>query len=333
MSVAESQPAVPKPSVRWFHLTPDRLILALLVIEGLLWLSDRIGWPVWHKGYAVLTAVASVAMAMLVMLVWFAGSLVLRWRFQFSMRSLLVLVVAVALPCSWLAVEMKEAREQREAVEAITKATGAVIYDYEKDRSGRWIRNPQLTAPLWLVNLLGRSFFSNVVFAKVMPGTELGHLKTLNHLQTLCLDGTSITDAGLEHVVGMSRLRELYLCDTQITDAGLGHIKRLKELETLWLDGTAITDAGLKHLKGLNQLQSLFLNFTGITDAGLENLEGTKQLRQLYLQNTRITDAGLKRLTGLKELTTLWLWETDVTEEGILELHKVLPKCEISDGP
>ena len=38
-------------------------------------------------------------------------------RFQFSLRSLLVLVVVVAVPCSWLAVEMKKAREQKEAVE------------------------------------------------------------------------------------------------------------------------------------------------------------------------------------------------------------------------
>ena len=45
---------------RWYRLTPDRLVLLLLVVEALLWLSDRLGWPAWHKGYAVLTAVAVV---------------------------------------------------------------------------------------------------------------------------------------------------------------------------------------------------------------------------------------------------------------------------------
>jgi hypothetical protein len=59
--------------VRWFHVTPDRLILRLLVVECLLWLSDRLGWPTWHKGYAVLTAAAVVGAAILVMLVWFAS--------------------------------------------------------------------------------------------------------------------------------------------------------------------------------------------------------------------------------------------------------------------
>ena len=92
---------------RWFHLTPGRFVIGLLAVEGLLWLSDRFGWLGWHKGYAVLTGVASVGVAMVLMLVWFAVAVVFRRRFQFSMRSLLVLVVVVAVPCSWLAVEMR----------------------------------------------------------------------------------------------------------------------------------------------------------------------------------------------------------------------------------
>src|SRR5208283_3150347 len=99
--------ATTQPRSRWFHLTPGRFVLALLAVEVLLWLSERFGWLGWHKGYAVLTGVAVVGVAMLLMLLWFAIALVFRWRFQFSLRSLLVLVVVVALPCSWLAVEIK----------------------------------------------------------------------------------------------------------------------------------------------------------------------------------------------------------------------------------
>jgi hypothetical protein len=49
------------PRVRWYRLTPDRVVIALLAVEGLLWLSERFGWFGWHKGYAVLTAVALIA--------------------------------------------------------------------------------------------------------------------------------------------------------------------------------------------------------------------------------------------------------------------------------
>lgn len=100
MTVTEPEPAASQPTRRWFHPTPDRLVLTLLAVEGLLWLSDRLGWPTWHKGYTVLIAVASAAVAMLLMLGWLAASLAFRWRFQFGIRSLLVLVVAVAIPCS-----------------------------------------------------------------------------------------------------------------------------------------------------------------------------------------------------------------------------------------
>ncbi len=51
---------------------------------------------------------------------------------QFSIRSLLVLVVAASTASSWLAVEMKWAKQQKETVEAIRKwGGGGLIYDWE----------------------------------------------------------------------------------------------------------------------------------------------------------------------------------------------------------
>ena len=34
----------PKSRLRWYRLTPDRLLIALLPIEGLLLLSERFRW-------------------------------------------------------------------------------------------------------------------------------------------------------------------------------------------------------------------------------------------------------------------------------------------------
>ena len=79
---------------------------------------------------------------MLVMLLWFIVALVFRWRFQFSIRSLLVLTVAVALPCSWLAVEMRAAKRERVAAAAFEELSGFVEWS---DPSG----------PVWLSSLLG----------------------------------------------------------------------------------------------------------------------------------------------------------------------------------
>jgi hypothetical protein len=90
----------PKPA-RSYRLTPDHLVIGLLVVECQLWLSERYTWFGFNekKGWTVLIAAAVVGMAFLVMLLWFVASLLLRWRFQFSIRSLL-LVVVVAVPRS-----------------------------------------------------------------------------------------------------------------------------------------------------------------------------------------------------------------------------------------
>ncbi len=236
-----------RPRLRWFHPTPSRLLVALLAVEGILLLSGR--W--FPKGYAVLIAIASVGVFLFLMLVWFVLTLNFHWRFQFSLRSLLVLTVAVAIPCSWLAVELKWASEQREVVEAIQELSmrgGWVRYDYEDSP------NQTPSGPPWLRRLIGDDFFVNV--------------------SEVSLDETSITDAGLEHLnlKALAGLHYLSLYATQVTDAGLEHIKALTELQFLYFHDTHVTDAGLEHLKGLTQLKELMLIYTPVTNAGLEHL-------------------------------------------------------------
>jgi hypothetical protein len=80
----------PKP--RRFHPTPSWLIVGLLMVEGLLWLSERFQWFDFHKGYAVLIGVAAVGVVFVVMLLWLTVALLFRLRFQFSIRSLLFAV-------------------------------------------------------------------------------------------------------------------------------------------------------------------------------------------------------------------------------------------------
>jgi hypothetical protein len=73
----------PAPIRRRFYSAPAWLINGLLVVQGLLWLSDRFQWPTWHKGYAVLIAVAGVGVVFVAMLLWLMVAVVFRLRFQF----------------------------------------------------------------------------------------------------------------------------------------------------------------------------------------------------------------------------------------------------------
>ena len=83
-------------------LRPTPLVYGLLGVEGLLWLSERYTWFWFNekKGWTVLIGVASVGVVLLAMLLWLLVALVFRLRFQFSIRTLLVLALAAALPVS-----------------------------------------------------------------------------------------------------------------------------------------------------------------------------------------------------------------------------------------
>ena len=277
-------------------MAPEHLVIGTLLVECLLWLSDHIGWPAWHKGYAVLTAVATVVVATLVILDWFAISLTFHGRFQFGVRSLFVLVVVIAIPCSWFSAAMEEAKQQRKTVAAIEEL-GAETWE-------------KPSGPEWLRDLLGDDFLKNV--------------------DAVIFHGSEVTDAGLEHLKTLRQLKNLNLGTTRTTDAGLEHIKALRQLQVLNLNFTRVSDAGLESLKRLTELQELRLDDTKVTDAGLRHLEGLSQLTVLWLDGTQVTDAGLEHLRKLSQLEDLGLRGTKVTREGVQALQQLLPQCEIS---
>lgn len=136
MNTTEFLLAAPKPACRWFRLTPGRLLAMLLAIEAALGLGDGLEWI--PKGYAVLLAVASVAAFLLLVAVWFVLTLVFRLRFQYSLLSLLMLTIAVAIPCGWLAMEMNVARKQRALLDEMCHAGfdphSGPVFDYDRRR-------------------------------------------------------------------------------------------------------------------------------------------------------------------------------------------------------
>jgi SAM-dependent methyltransferase len=168
-----------------------------------------------------------------------------RW-FQYSLRTLLVLVLAFGCGFGWLASKIKRAREQRQAVKAIEELEGHVDY---WPASGGMIR----TAVAWAGNLLGEDLSVEV--------------------RGVYLATTRVTDAGLARLGGLTQLRWLRLASTPVTDAGLAHLRGLTQLQSLQLANTPVTDAGLAHLRGLTQLRWLRLASTQVTDAGVSELK------------------------------------------------------------
>jgi hypothetical protein len=188
----------------------------------------------------------------------------LRW-FQFSLRTLLIVVTLAAIACSWFGVKLQQKRREREVAAEIEKSGGFVFWS-------------EPAGPDWLRKMLGDELLVHV--ESVGMGIErtdaaLDSLKALNQLQELSLCNSDVTDAGLENLEGLHQLQELSLANTNVSDAGLEHLRGLCHLRVLDLTGSPrFTDAGMEHLKGLNQLQELWLGCgTRVTDRGVRTLQ------------------------------------------------------------
>ena len=87
------------------------------------------------------------------------------------------------------------------------------------------------------------------------------------------LNGTAVGDEGLRQLCEMKSLRWLSLNGTNITDAGLeSHFKRLTGREQLAVEGDRISDDGLKHLYCLKSLKSLVVRGNEVTAEGVAAL-------------------------------------------------------------
>jgi hypothetical protein len=139
-----------------------------------------------------------------------------RWL-QFSLRTLLVVVLICSAPCGWFAYKVKQAREEWAAVESVQNLGG-------------WIRtspDPPRPVPAWLCGILGHGFASNIIDVHLGSSATvdwLQHLKKLPHLECLDLNGTAITDEGLAYLKDSPQVQKLDLGNSEITDAGLKHL-------------------------------------------------------------------------------------------------------------
>ncbi len=87
----------------------------------------------------------------------------------------------------------------------------------------------------------------------------LGHLAKVRGLRMLQLDGSQITDAGLEALRNHDLLWLALENDCQVTDAGLAHLAELEQLVFVSLVGTQITKDALDQLDTMSRLQTALL--------------------------------------------------------------------------
>lgn len=97
----------------------------------------------------------------------------------------------------------------------------------------------------------------------------VGRLTQLTKLQL----PRHLGDAGLSHLTTLEQLEDLELEKTSITDQGIKSLTKLPKLKSLDLTGTAVTDAAIDDLIQLKSLEFLVINETKITLAGRTKFE------------------------------------------------------------
>lgn len=317
-------PALPRR--RWLRMKPAHLMAGLILAVFLLWLSERFRWFGFnhHKGWTVMIALAATAIWAIGAVLWWIVALILRRRPQFSLRSLLLFVVAASIACSWLGAEFHRARRQSAAVAAITKAGGAVTYrDDDRD-----FEHPEQNQPTALESVFGIELFTDphwILFKDDRLGTDvLDKLKDVAATRALTVMVRGNADSVLEHVGFAPELRQLDLGSSNVTDAGLNCLDNFPRLEDLDLNLTKISSAGLRKINCLRSLRDLNIQQTNVGDDGMIGLSQCRKLQTLYARESKITDKGLKYLNGLPELFDLRLDGDQITDTGFAQL-KDLP--------
>jgi hypothetical protein len=185
-----------------------------------------------------------------------------RW-YQFSLRTLFVLVTLCAIACSWLGVRLKQARREREIAAEFQKLGGEV--GWSRSKGLYWLQTLLTANPSEHVESISLTFCRRLV-----GDAEIADLHELYWLNDISLNATSITDKGLANVKGLYRLKELQLDNTRVTDTGLESLKDLTKLEFVSLSNTQITDAGLEKLQRLKGLKGLQVLCTKVTSRAVD---------------------------------------------------------------
>lgn len=261
-----------------------------------------------------------------------------RRRVSFSLKALLLGVLAVSLACAWLGWRLRKAERQQQAVAEIERLGGKVFYDHQ-------MAGMEPNGPPWLRDWLGEHVFDRVVRVELGGIEGLADISLLgdwDDLQFVFLHFTDVSDLApladkpklefislshtrveeIDALRGSPRLEGVDLSRTSVRDLGPLAGRPLKRL---WLRGTPVDD-----LSGLvvDELVVLDLDKTGVTD--ITPLASATNLTELSLSRTEVVD--VTPLLGLRRLTSLDLKWTKISAESVQALRKAFPACEIM-GP
>lgn len=179
------------------------------------------------------------------------------WRsfFRVPLRSLLVLMAVI---CMGFALGKITAERQRTAVEVLRKAGARVSY-----AGTAWPEEDSVVRKIFPRDHFDR--VESVEFGAPNEGEvrhqlgkkELDAIASLSALKTLDLSGTGIRDSDVWSISGHAMLETLILDDTELSMAGLSKLKNLPELREMSISTSSTSEECAASLAGLKKLKTI----------------------------------------------------------------------------
>ena len=209
------------------------------------------------------------------------------------------------------------ATPDRRAAEWSLKHGGSVVVQFGDGDSGQRISagEPLPDRPFQLVQ---------INLSKPAPEDEFVNLSGLTSLKAAHLNYFPLTNAALAHLKDSHQLNVLHVEGTQVTDEGLQVLDSFPDLRNLWLPGR-FTDTAFAQITKHKQLTQLGVGFKSATNSGFGRLADLTRLKELSLYfldftSVELNATAIRTLQKHPDLTALSFSRCQFNRECLQEL-------------
>jgi hypothetical protein len=281
---------------------------------------------------------------------------------RFGLRTLLVMVTALAILLGWCAHVVRKVRRTEEIAQRL-EATGATV-GFE-GCSVLGIQVEKKTVPDWAWRFFGEAAFADVTYVWLdggfgesppsekeiallaelpqlnsivceqmdLPSNSIDVFSHLPNLKDVEFSSVDLVDSHLEMLAAAPKLRQLGLNSwgtDEITDetlARVSELQQLRSLELVWCGG--VSSEGIRQLRKLSGLRELtFQEFDAANDESVVILAELPNLEVLELEGLSLSSNGCRPLSKLTKLRELSLSNCDVDDAMFVHLTS-LPSLKV----
>jgi len=164
-------------------------------------------------------------------------------------------------------------------------------------------------------------------------GRLVSRVQGVRNLRVSLESPSTVTNAGLKHLLKTVGLRGITLGSLKVDDNGVRELAKLPHLDRILFGGVPITDKTVEALLHRGTHRAVSLYYTQATEACLPTIFKNADLEELGLRGIPLRDDDLRKFAGLRKLQFLRICGPHITNESVrlLEPLPVLSQLELRE--